>query len=112
MLKLSLKSLFTASVAGLLSVPLSGLLMNSVSWRQNSISIEPSRYLVARAAACVASDNLGEVATYFIGRCRKASIREVFPGEFLNETLGNIQAGSTAKHKTAWKLLNDGRFAK
>lgn len=112
MLKLSLKPLLTASVVGLLSVPLSGLLINSVSWHQNSSSIELSDYLVAQAADCVASNNLGDIADSFISRCRKGSIRQEFPGELLKETLGNIKAGSAANYKKAWKLLNDSRFAK
>jgi hypothetical protein len=112
MLKLPLKSLLTASVVGLFSVPLSGLLINPVNWHQHSGSIELSRYLVAQAADCVASNNLGDIADSFISRCRKGSIRQAYPGELLNETLGNIKAGSAANYKTAWKLLNDNRFVK
>lgn len=112
MLKLSLKSLLTASVVGLFSIPLSGLLINSVSWQQNLVSIKLSDHLVAQAADCVASNNLGEIADSFISRCRKGSIRQEYPGELLNETLGKIKAGSAANYKKAWKLLNDGRFVK
>ncbi len=68
--------------------------------------------LVGVAGNCVANDNLGEVADSFISRCRKASIRSEFPGELLSETLGNIKKGKTARHKKAWKLLNDNRFKK
>jgi hypothetical protein len=50
---------------------------------------------------------LGDIADSFISRCRKASIRQEFPGELLNETLGNIKAGNAANYKKAWKLLND-----
>ena len=64
------------------------------------------------AGSCVANDNLGEMADSFIGRCCQASIRREFPGEMLNETLGNIKRGTTARHKKAWKLLNDNRFKK
>jgi hypothetical protein len=91
---------------------LSGLLINSVSWHQNLSSIELSDHLVAQAADCVASNNLGDIADSFIGRCRKGSIRQEFPGELLNETLSNIKAGSVANYKKAWKLLNDSRFVK
>lgn len=64
------------------------------------------------AGSCIANDNLGEIADGFIGRCRQASIRREFPGEMLNETLGNIKRGTTARHKKAWKLLNENRFKK
>lgn len=112
MIKLSLKPLLTAFVAGSLSIPLSGLLVNSVNWQQHSGSIELNDHLVAQAADCVASNNLGDIADSFISRCRKGSIRQEYPGELLNETLGNIKAGSAANYKKAWKLLNDGRFVK
>jgi hypothetical protein len=62
--------------------------------------------------SCIANDNLGDVADSFISRCCKASIRSEFPGELLQETLGTIKKGKTARHKKAWKLLNDGRFKK
>ncbi|MFS8799176.1 hypothetical protein NW824_07105, partial [Synechococcus sp. R60.3] len=61
---------------------------------------------------CVANNNLGDIADSFISRCRKASIRQEFPGELLNETLGNIKAGNAANYKKAWKLLNDRGFLK
>jgi Domain of unknown function (DUF4157) len=67
---------------------------------------------VGVAGNCIANDNLGETADSFISRCRKASIRSEFPGELLSETLGNIKKGKTARHKKAWKLLNDNRFKK
>lgn len=62
--------------------------------------------------ACDANDNLGEVATNFISRCRKASIRQVFPGEHYDERLGEIKDCGARSCKTAWKLLNDNRFKK
>jgi Domain of unknown function (DUF4157) len=67
---------------------------------------------VGVAGNCIANDNLDETADSFISRCRKASIRSEFPGELLSETLGNIKKGKTARHKKAWKLLNDNRFKK
>ena len=66
----------------------------------------------AYAGDCVAKNNLSEKAQSFISRCRKGSIKSKFPGEFLSKTLGEIKKGSTSKHKTAWKLLNDNRFKK
>jgi hypothetical protein len=66
----------------------------------------------AAAGDCVANNNLGETADSFISRCRKASIRSEFPGEFLGSTLGEIKKGKSARHKKAWKLLNDNRFKK
>jgi hypothetical protein len=66
----------------------------------------------AQAADCIASNNLSSTAEAYISRCRKGSIRSVFPSQFLSATLATIRAGKTAAHKTAWKLLNDGRFAK
>jgi hypothetical protein len=62
--------------------------------------------------ACDANDNLGEVANNFISRCRKASIRQVFPGQHYGDKLGDIKSCGTASCKTAWKLLNDNRFKK
>jgi hypothetical protein len=67
---------------------------------------------VGIAGDCIANDNLGDIADDFISRCRKASIRSEFPGELLPETLGNIKKGKSARHKKAWKLLNDNRFKK
>lgn len=62
--------------------------------------------------ACDAGDNLGEIANNFISRCRKASIRQVFPGEHYDDRLGEIRSCGAKSCKTAWKLLNDGRFKK
>ncbi|MCF2530248.1 hypothetical protein [Yinghuangia soli] len=66
----------------------------------------------AAFGACDAGDNLGEVATNFISRCRKASIRQVFPGEHYGDKLGEIRNCGAKSCKTAWKLLNDNRFKK
>jgi hypothetical protein len=47
--------------------------------------------------------------TDFIGRFRRGGIREVFPGEFLEMTVGDaLRAGG----KTVRKLLIDGRFVR
>jgi hypothetical protein len=62
--------------------------------------------------SCNARDNLDDLAVTFISRCCKASIYREFPSELLFKTLGEIQRGSTAAHKKAWKLLNDNRFKK
>lgn len=61
----------------------------------------------ALAQSCNPRDsaNANETGQSFISRCKKGSIDSVFPGEFLDSTLGEIFAGSTAKHKTAQKLL-------
>jgi hypothetical protein len=67
---------------------------------------------VSVRGACDAGDNLGEIANNFISRCRKASIRQVFPGEHYGDTLGEIRNCRTKSCKTAWKLLNEGRFKK
>ncbi|MDI2129922.1 hypothetical protein [Yinghuangia seranimata] len=61
---------------------------------------------------CDANDNLGEIANNFISRCRKGSIRSVFPGQHYGDTLGEIRNCAAASCKTAWKLLNDNRFKK
>ncbi len=66
----------------------------------------------AFTAGCKANDNLSMKADPFIELCRKASIRQEFPDELLQSTLQTIKNGSTAKHKKAWKLLNDKRFSK
>jgi hypothetical protein len=61
---------------------------------------------------CNTDDNLNELAGRFIEKCRKASIRRVFPSQHLGKTLREIKNGSTSSYKTAWKLLNDNRFRK
>lgn len=62
--------------------------------------------------ACDANDNLGEVANNFISRCRKAGIRQVFPGQHYDDKLGDLKNCREASCKTAWKLLNDNRWKK
>ncbi|MER5884130.1 hypothetical protein ABT160_09895 [Streptomyces sp. NPDC001941] len=64
------------------------------------------------AGYCDANDNLGEIANNFISRCRKGSIRQVFPGQHYGDTLGYLKDCGDRTCKTAWKLLNDNRFAK
>jgi hypothetical protein len=66
----------------------------------------------AQDASCDARENFREVAVSFISRCCKGSIYREFPGELLFTTIAEIQRGSTAAHKKAWKLLNDNRFKK
>lgn len=62
--------------------------------------------------ACVASENLGEIANNFISRCCKGSIRQAFPGEHYGDSLGSIRGCGLKSCQTAWKLLNDNRFKK
>lgn len=62
--------------------------------------------------ACVANENLGEIATNFISRCRRGSIRQVFPGQHYGDTLGYLKNCRASSCNTAWKLLNDNRFKK
>lgn len=66
----------------------------------------------APPASCNARENLDELAVSFISRCCKASIYREFPAELLFTSLGEIQRGTTAAHRKAWKLLNDNRFKK
>lgn len=61
---------------------------------------------------CVANENLGETADKYISRCRRGGIRQEFPSELLQSTLGDIKGGSSAVQKKGWKLLNDNRFEK
>ncbi|WP_157429888.1 hypothetical protein [Actinomadura oligospora] len=51
-------------------------------------------------------------ADEFISCYRKASIRRVFPSQFLSWTIGDIRSDKSAAGKRAWKLLNDNRFKK
>lgn len=69
----------------------------------------------ALTEAVDANDHLSEIATNFISKYKKASIREVFPGEWLDHTLGAIFVSAKAGVKsaqTARKLLTDTRFDK
>lgn len=63
-------------------------------------------------ATCKAGESLNEICQDFISRCRKGSILNEFPGQFLQVTISTVKNGSSAEHKKAWKLLNDGRFDK
>ena len=67
---------------------------------------------LAQAQSCNARENLQEVAISFIQRCCKASIYRRFPTQLLFAKIADIERGRTKDHKTAWKLLNDGRFRK
>ncbi|MGH3568945.1 MAG: hypothetical protein ACRDRH_23550 [Pseudonocardia sp.] len=79
-----------------------------------AVAMAPAAPAVSTAAArdCNARNNLDEVAAKFISRCRKGSINREFPDSHRPRTLGQIMSGQTADDKKAWKLLNDGRFAK
>lgn len=76
---------------------------------EHALGFIPSAFA---AASCVANEHLDEKAISFIGRCRKGSIHREFPSELSAETLGTIKNGVSDRHKKAWKLLNDSRFAK
>jgi hypothetical protein len=81
----------------------------------NSFSLGNDNASSLATQSCTYNDNLGEVATYFIGRCCLGSIRSKFPGEYLNSTLGQILSDKNKGVKRAadaYKLLNDGRFRK
>ncbi|MFE9555196.1 hypothetical protein ACFYMW_39455 [Streptomyces sp. NPDC006692] len=73
------------------------------------VRLAPAHYL---GDACVANENLGEIATNFISRCRRGSIRQVFPGQHYGDTLGYLKGCRESSCNTAWKLLNDNRFKK
>lgn len=72
--------------------------------------------LQAQAGAnnCYYYDNLGLTANQFISNCCKGSIRQRFPGQFFTTTLEFIDTARAINRdaKTAFKLLNDGRFRK
>ena len=63
-------------------------------------------------ADCVAKNNSNVVASQYISKCRKGSIKSVYPAELLGKKLGEIRKGKSATYKRAWKLLNDSRFKK
>ncbi|MEO3875785.1 hypothetical protein ABGB18_43980 [Nonomuraea sp. B12E4] len=62
--------------------------------------------------SCDINANLNMTATVYISACRKAGIRQVFPGQFLDAAIIKIKNDRTAAGKTAWKLLNDKRWRK
>lgn len=61
---------------------------------------------------CKVEENFDTVADDYISRCRKASVRNVFPAEYLDRILAHIKVDRTTAGRTAWKLLTDNRFAK
>lgn len=63
-------------------------------------------------ADCNFSNNLSETADSFISRCRKAGIRNEFPGEYYAVTLGEIDRDRSARGKKARKLLTNKRWIK
>jgi hypothetical protein len=67
------------------------------------------------AASCDTAEHLDETAQQFIARCCQGSVHSKFPGQFYHRTLGEIRSAANAGDrdaKTAWKLVNDGRFRK
>lgn len=74
--------------------------------------LETPSAMAAPPASCQANDNLLQIADTFISQCRKGSIRREFPAQRYSNPLSDIKRGRTGSFKTAWKLLNDGRFAK
>lgn len=81
----------------------------------NSYSVGNDAVSSLAVQSCNFNDNLGEIATYFLGRCVMASVRGKFPGEYLNSTLGQIKSDNAkgiGRSGTAYKLLNDSRFRK
>lgn len=84
----------------------------------------------ASAQNCDVNDNMNETAQSFAGRCCKGSIKSVFPGQYWNKTLKEIDADCTsggrrycdddsspsassiAEARKAWKLLKSGEYRK
>jgi hypothetical protein len=84
----------------------------------------------ASAQNCNPQDNMGETAQSFAGRCCKGSIKSVFPGQYWDKTLKEIDADCTsggrrycddddapsassiAAARTAWKLLKSNEYRK
>lgn len=66
----------------------------------------------ALAADCRAKNNLNEIANSYISRCRNATVRREFPGQYLNKTLRQIKSDHSVDGRTAWKLLTDARWNK
>ena len=67
---------------------------------------------IMQVVSCEYRDNLDSTADNFISRCRKASIRREFPGEYYGTTLRAISQDNSANGRKAYKLLNDNRFKK
>lgn len=85
------------------------------SKRINDISILNATSAQIQAASdCNYNDNLFEEASDFISRCCKGTILRRFPGQYLNKTLLEISLARRLDRdaRTAYKLLNDGRFRK
>lgn len=81
----------------------------------NSFSLGNDTASSLATQSCAYNDNLGEVAIYFMGRCCLGSVKNAFPSEYFNSTLGQILSDKKkgVKHAIdAYKLLNDGRFKK
>lgn len=60
----------------------------------------------AFARDCKAANNLDEVARDFVARCSLGSVDNAFPKELYGKTLGELNSGSTAAYKRAWKLVS------
>lgn len=78
----------------------------------DSGNIGSGSVITEQSQNCNFSDNLDESADSFISRCRKASIRREFPGDYYGKTLGEIDRDRSKDGKKARKLLNDRRFEK
>lgn len=61
---------------------------------------------------CAVAANLGATADDYISQCRLASVRRVFPSQYLFATLAQIKVDRTTAGRTAWKLLTNGEYAK
>lgn len=87
--------------------------INSKSINDISILNATSPQLQA-ASNCNYGDNLFEEASDFISRCCKGTILRRFPGQYFNKTLLEISLARRLdpQARTAYKLLNDGRFRK
>jgi hypothetical protein len=126
------------TITGLSSIPLVGFLVG-VAWVAQDIASKPHsprienlpgdigggvpkpninqdliKKLAAGAAALAAAADADRLAQDIISKDRKGSINKVFPDQFRNKTLREIEnAARTDKAaKTALKLLRDGRFKK
>lgn len=108
------------------------VLMGSVVafWAMRSVNKTPVSVTPVYAANCNTRDNMDETAQSFIGRCCKGSINSVFPSDYLDKTLSQIQDSckvgsrrdcddgdepsleSARRARTAWKLLNRDEYRK